>query len=64
MRAAIGHRLAAAGLLLRIVDLDAETFEQFERRDTDLRIERVDKARDKQRDFHRLFRKSGGNDVC
>jgi hypothetical protein len=38
--AAIRHRLAAAGLLLRIVDVDAEAFEQFERRDADFGIER------------------------
>ncbi len=60
LRAAVGHRLAAAGLLLRIVDLDAEAFEQFERGDAHLGVERIDKTRDKQGDFHKLIEKKGG----
>ncbi len=60
LRAAVGHRLAAAGLLLRIVDLDAEAFEQFERGDPHFGIERVDEARDKQGDFHKLIEKKSG----
>jgi hypothetical protein len=46
---AVGHRLAAAGLLLWIVDVDTETFEQFKRRDADFGIEGIDKAGNEKR---------------
>src|SRR5471030_2289994 len=52
LRAAIRHRLAAAGLLLRIIHFYAQTFEQFEGRDTDFGIERIDKTGNEQSDFH------------
>jgi hypothetical protein len=39
--------LAAAGLVERIVDLDAQALQQFERRDTDVRMKGVDVTRDK-----------------
>ena len=63
MRAAVCHRLAAARLLLRIIDLDAEAFEQFERGDADLGIKRVDEARDEQGDFHKLITGNGARGI-
>jgi hypothetical protein len=36
MGAAVSHGLATTRLLLRIIDLDAEAFEQFERGNADL----------------------------
>jgi hypothetical protein len=59
MRAAVSHGLATAGLLLRVIDLDAEAFEQFERGNADLGIKRVDEARDKEGDFHKLITGNG-----
>jgi hypothetical protein len=77
--AAVGHRLAAACLLERIVDLAADALEQLERRDPHLGEEGVDVARHEQRDLHReaprvrrrsgaataaQCRASGGNGAC
>jgi hypothetical protein len=50
--AAVGHRLAAAGLVERVVDLAAEALEQLERGDADLREEGVDVAGNEQGHFH------------
>jgi hypothetical protein len=50
--ATVGHRLAAAGLVEGIVDLDAELFQQLERRHPDLGIEHVDVAGDHQSYAH------------
>ena len=49
---AIGHRLAAAGLVARIDDLVAEALQQFERRDADLRKEGIDVAGNEQSYSH------------
>jgi hypothetical protein len=46
--------LAAAGLLLRIIDFHAQAFEQFKCRDADFGIERVDKTGNEQGDFDRI----------
>jgi hypothetical protein len=51
LAAVVGHGLAAAGLRSRVVHVEADTFKQLQRGDTDLGIKRVDKARDEQRDF-------------
>jgi hypothetical protein len=40
--AAVGHRLAAAGLVERVVDLDAQFLQQLQGRHPDLRIEHVE----------------------
>ena len=49
---AIGHRLAAAGLVARIHDLVAEALQQLEGRDADFREEGIDVAGDEQPDAH------------
>ena len=49
---AVGHRLAAAGLVARVDDLVAEALEQLEGRDADLRKEGVDVAGDEEPDAH------------
>jgi hypothetical protein len=50
--ARVGHRLAAAGLVLGIVDLDAEALEQLDHGHPDLRITLVDVAGDEQAHLH------------
>ena len=54
LAAAVGHRLAAAGLVERIDDLDAEALEQLQRGNADLREEGVDVAGNEQSYPHRL----------
>jgi hypothetical protein len=52
VRAAVGHRLAAACLVERVVNLHAEFLQQLQRCHTDLGIEHVDIARNHQSDAH------------
>ena len=48
----VGHGLTATGLVFRVLDLDPEPLQQFEGGDTDLRINCVDVAGNKQGDLH------------
>lgn len=50
--AAVRHRLSAAGLIERIVNLDAELFEQLQSSYANLRIEDIDVTRDHQTNAH------------
>ena len=52
LAAGVRHRLAAAGLVERIVDLAAEPFQQFERGHAHLGEEGVDVAGDEEGDAH------------
>jgi hypothetical protein len=52
VEAAIGHRLAATGLIARVDYFMAEALEQLERRDADLGKEGIDVAGNKQTDTH------------
>ena len=52
LASAVGHRLATAGLIQRVGDLDPETFEQLQRRNRNLRKDCVDVTRHEQRGFH------------
>ncbi len=57
--AGVRHRLAAACLLSRKIDLDAQMREQLHGRHTHLRIKLVDIAGDEKTDeWHRLLRES------
>jgi hypothetical protein len=49
---AVGHWLPAAGLVERVLDLDAEALQELERGDPDVRVEGVDVARNKKADSH------------
>lgn len=48
----IGHRLTAAGLVQRIVDLAADLAQQLVRRPPHLGIDRIDVTGNEQSDFH------------
>jgi hypothetical protein len=49
---AVRHRLAATGLIARIVDIVAEPLQKLERGDADVREEGVDIAGNEKTDFH------------
>jgi hypothetical protein len=49
----VSHRLPAAGLIERVLDRAAEPFEEFKRRNADLRKKGVDIARNEESDLHR-----------
>ena len=51
---AVGHRLSAAGLIARILDLVAEPLQELERGDADFRKEGVDIARDEKTYAHAI----------
>ena len=53
--AGVGHGLAAAGLLCRELDVDAELPEHAECGKADLRVELIDVARDEESDSGHLF---------
>src|SRR5712672_2174372 len=52
MASAVRHRLAAAGLIEGIFDLDAEALQQVESRDADVRMKGVDIAGGEKPDLH------------
>jgi hydroxymethylpyrimidine/phosphomethylpyrimidine kinase len=52
LASAIAHRLTAAGLLKREIDVATESLEQFERCDSDIGKEGVDETWNEQGDFH------------
>ena len=60
LAAGVRHRLAAAGLVERIVDLAAEPLEQLQRGDADLGEEGIDVAGDEQGDAHDILTRSFG----
>jgi hypothetical protein len=49
---AVRHRLAAAGLIVRVRDVVAKPLQELKRRDSNLRKKCVDVARDKKSDTH------------
>ena len=55
LKPAIGHRLAAAGLVARIDDLVAEPLQQLERGDADFRKEGIDVAGNEEPNAHSFF---------
>ena len=59
---AIGHWLPAAGLIQRIIHVQAESFQEFQGGYTDLRINEVDVAGYKQPDPHVTERRNGCGD--
>jgi hypothetical protein len=51
--AAVGHGLAETRLVLRINNIDSQSFEQFEGGYTDTWVEHVNVTRNHERDLHR-----------
>ena len=49
---AVCHRLAAAGLIVRVLDVVAKPLQQLKGRDTNLRKESINIARDEKTDAH------------